>query len=145
MVRDAAHLTWRYTNAPGSPYLQQNIFAGQSLQATVVVRTAQLFGLRLALVMEWFWRPQARRESLRLMREVIRFGRSLGVHGVAALAMPGTLQRRLLRRLGFIGIPEFLFPKTNTLNVCPEKEGGEPTSWFEPSNWYLTWGDGFML
>jgi GNAT superfamily N-acetyltransferase len=145
MVRDAGHLTWRYTNAPGSPYLQQNIFDGQSLGATVVIRTATLFGLRLVLVMEWFWRPEARRESLRLMSEVIRFARSLGVHGVAALAMPGTLQRRLLRRIGFIGIPEFLFPKTNTLNVGPEKEGGEPARWFTPSNWYLTWGDGFML
>jgi GNAT superfamily N-acetyltransferase len=145
MVRDASHLTWRYTNAPGSPYLQQNIFDGQSLQATVVIRTATLFGLRLAFVMEWFWRPEARRESLRLMSEVIRFARSLGVHGVAALAMPGTLQRRLLWRLGFIGVPEFLFPKTNTLNVGPEKEGGEPARWFVSANWYLTWGDGFML
>ena len=69
-----------------------------------------------------------------------------GCHlGVAALAMPRTLQRRLLRRLGFISVPEFLFPKTTTLNIRPEKEGGEPARWLVASNWYLTWGDGFML
>jgi GNAT superfamily N-acetyltransferase len=145
MVRDAAHLAWRYTNAPGSPYVQQDISVGQRLQATVVVRTALLFGLRLAFVMEWFWRPEARRDGLRLITEVIRFARSVEAHGVMALAMPGTLQRRMLQRLGFIGVPEFLLPKTNTLTICPEERGGEPTRWFAPSNWYLTWGDGFLL
>jgi len=145
MVRDSAHLTWRYSDAAGSPYLQRDISTGQILDATVVVRTASLFGLRLVFVMEWFWRPEARREGVRLLGEVIRFARSLEAHGVAALAMPRTLQRRLLRRLGFIGVPEFLFPKTTTLNIRPEKEGGEPARWLVASNWYLTWGDGFML
>jgi hypothetical protein len=79
------------------------------------------------------------------MQEVIRLARNLGAHGVGALAMPGTLQRRLLRRLGFVGIPELLFPKTTTLNVCPKNQGSETALWFEPANWYLTWGDGFVL
>ena len=145
MVRDAAHLTWRYTDAPGAPYLQQNIFGSRSLQATVVIRTALLYGFRITFVMEWFWRSGARSDGLRLIQEVIRFARGLGCHGVGALAMPGTLQRRLLRRLGFVGIPESFFPKTTTLNVCPKNQGSETALWFERANWYLTWGDGFVL
>src|SRR5262245_43469003 len=31
MVRDSAHLIWRYSDAPGSPYLQQDISTGQML------------------------------------------------------------------------------------------------------------------
>lgn len=145
LIRDSAHLTWRYTNAPGAPYRQRDILASQTLRATAVVRTALLFGLRLAFVMEWFWRPEARQDALRLMQEVIRFARSAEADGVAALAMPGTLQRRLLQRLGFIVVPEFLFPRSIGLNVRPEMQGGETSRWFKCSNWYLTWGDGFLL
>jgi hypothetical protein len=145
MVRNAAHLTWRYTEAPGSPYVQRDIVAGQTLRATVVIRTATLFGFRLVFVMEWFWRTEARQEGLGLIQDVIQFARSENAHGVAVLAMPGTLQRRLLQLRGFISVPEFLFPKSIRLNVRPEIQGGDTSRWFKSSNWYLTWGDGFLL
>jgi len=145
VVRDATHLAWRYPPAPGSPYLQRDTHDGLGLAATAVVRVAAQFGMRLVFVMEWLWRRDARRDGAALIRDVVRLARAAGAHGAAALAMPGTLQRRLLWRLGFIPIPELLFPGTITLMVRLERELPEGRRWFQPSSWYLTWGDGDLL
>jgi hypothetical protein len=57
--------------------------------------------------------------------------------------MPGTRQRRVLRRLGFVPVPRAMLPKVITLNVRPR--GADAAPWLAPSSWYLTWGDGFVL
>jgi len=145
VIRDAAHLRWRYSSSPESPYVQRDIFTGQALAATVVIRFATLLGLRFVFVMEWLWQSGARREGLRLMREVVRFARSNGTHVVSALAMPGTLQRRLLQRVGFAGIPEFVHPWKATLTVGCGGGPGKVARWVDRSNWYYTWGDGFIF
>jgi hypothetical protein len=142
VIRDAAHLTWRYTTAPAAPYLQRDVPAGGRPRATAVARTATLMGLRVVVVMEWLWVAGSRREGVGLMREVAAYGRAVGADAVAALAMPGTLQRRLLQRLGFVGVPAAAYPKAVTLGV---RAADEDPRWTEPSSWYLTWGDGFVL
>jgi predicted N-acetyltransferase YhbS len=144
LVRDAAYLGWRYPTEPDSPYWHRNVSDGSDLAASAVVRVAPQFGLNLAFVMEWHWAAGRRRDGGALMREVGRAGRRAGAHGVAALAMPGTPQRRVLRRLGFIGIPETFFPTTIVLTARPEPEDN-PNAWFTPASWYLTFGDGDLL
>lgn len=76
----------------------------------------------------------------------IAIARGERAHGVMALAMPGTPHRRRLRRLGFIGVPRALRPETVTLTVKPlETDPEKRTGWLEPSNWYLTFGDGELV
>jgi hypothetical protein len=145
LLRDAAHLGWRYAEAPGRPYVQYDVAHGDALAASVVVRTAELEGMRLALVMEWAWRPGAQREGIAALRAAVRLGRAAGAHVVGALAMPGTMHRRLLRRLGFVGVPGWLAPKRVVLTVAPEVEGADAARWYRAASWHLTWGDGFLL
>src|SRR5262249_16789911 len=109
------------------------------------VRTADIFGGRVALLMEWLWRRGARSAGVELLRDAVRSARDAGLDGVAALAMPGTPHRRLLLRLGFLPIPACLAPKRGTFNRGPEAEEDAAARWYEPSNWHLTWGDGFLL
>jgi GNAT superfamily N-acetyltransferase len=142
VVRDAPHLTWRYAAVPPVPYLQRDVSRGGDVLAMAVVRTATLMGLRVALVMEWLWAAGARREGRGLVREVLAYGRAVGADAVAALAMPGTLQRRILHRFGFLGVPATVYPKAVTLTV---RAADDDPRWGEPSSWYLTWGDGFVL
>jgi hypothetical protein len=141
VVRDAAHLAWRYPPVADSPYRQRDVVVGTKTVATVVVRPAIESGLPLVFLMEWLWAAGHRREGIRLVREAVRFARAIGAVGVAALAMPGTEPRRLLRRLGFFGIPERLFNSRITLTVRPESEG----DWLAPASWYLTFGDGDVV
>lgn len=145
IVRDASYLTWRYPPRPTSPYRQRDILAGSGLAATIVVHHAVRAGLQIAFVMEWLWAHGRRGEGLGLMREALRVAREGGAVAAAALAMPGTPQRRLLHRLGFVGIPGILFPERVTLAVRPECEGGEAERWFRPASWYLTFGDGDVV
>jgi len=144
LIRDASHLTWRYAHAPGCPYWQRDIHAEGMLQATAIVRHVFLFNLRLVLLMEWFWRAGGRAYGMLLLRDAIRLGQSLRADGIAAVSMPGTLTRRLLKRSLFFPIPEILLPKKSILTVGPEKHGPREV-WFDRSNWYLTWGDGFVV
>jgi hypothetical protein len=141
-MRDAAQLGWRYATAPTAPYLQRDVCRAGEPVATAVIRSATLMGIRVVIVMEWFWAASARHEGIGLAREVIAYGRAIGADAVTALAMPGTLQRRLLRRLGFLGVPAAICPKTVTLMV---RAADGDARFTEPGSWYLTWGDGFVL
>jgi GNAT superfamily N-acetyltransferase len=145
VVRDSSYLTWRYPAVPGSPYLQRDVVREKGVEATVVVRIALQSGLLLVFVMEWLWKRGRLGDGIDLMREVARLARSAGAHGVAALAMPGTTQRRLLYRLGFIGVPDTFIPTRTTLTVRHVDNRTDPPQWFKPSNWYLTFGDGTIL
>jgi GNAT superfamily N-acetyltransferase len=145
LVRNAAHLTWRYPQTGKALYFQRELSRDDTLLTSVTIRVVDLYGLRLVFVMEWFWRSTARAEGGALMREVVRFARTAGAHGVTALAAPATVQRQMLRRLGFVSVPEWLFPKPVVLSVRQEAAGEEEVGWFDASNWYLTWGDGFVL
>ncbi len=145
MIRDADHLTWRYAAAPGMPYRQRDVCDGAEVVASAVLRTAEIFGGRVALLMEWLWQRGARAAAADLVRDAVRSARAAGLDAVAALAMPGTAHRRSLLHLGFLPIPAWLAPKRVTFNVGPENEGDDSARWYEPSHWHLSWGDGFLL
>jgi GNAT superfamily N-acetyltransferase len=145
IVRDQPHLTWRYASLPDAPYLQRDIVTAGRLQATAVMRFATLFGLRVALVMEWLWRPQAEAAALGILEEAVALSRAADTDLVAALAMPDTRQRRLLVRMGFLPVPGWLRPAQTTFNVGPETAPPAAARWFTPSDWYLTWGDGLIV
>jgi hypothetical protein len=138
-------LNWRYPPVSGSPYLKKDIFLGGELAATLVVCVARQFGLKCLFIMEWFWLPEARQEALMLMREAMALGRSEGAHAAMTLAVPGSLQRRLLIRLGFLALPGFALPGTVVMVVRPETAYAKIGAWSAASNWYLTFGDGEIV
>ena len=116
-----------------------------SVEATAVIHIGKQRGLRFVFVMDWLWQRGRRHEGMQLMRQIIQVARDVDAVGVAALAMPGTAQRRSLRRLGFLVLPQRLFPEEITLEVLPVGAQAEAAQWFEPANWYLTFGDGNLL
>lgn len=143
VVRDRAYLTWRYARAPNSPYMQCELSVGNILRAVLVLREAKWFGVRFLFVMEWLWKHD--RDADELMQEAIHLARSSGAAGVAALAMPGTTQRRRLRHSGFVGVPNIFLPRAITLMVRPIGGSTGDQPWLEGSNWYLTFGDGIEV
>lgn len=108
-----------------------------------MVRVAVRRGIRVVSIMEWFWRRQ--HQGRQIMREVVRFARSVGAPVIAAVAMPGTVHRRQLWRLGFVGVPHVFWRNVITLTVGPQGKSADRDRWFVPSNWYLTFGDGDIL
>ncbi len=142
---DAAHLTWRCARAPGMPYRQRDVYVGADLVASAVARTTLIFGCPEALLMESSWKPGARGLAIDLLRDAVRSARRARLDGVAALATPSTSHRRMLLRLGFVPVPAWCTPRRVTFNVGPELEDEDAAQWYEPSNWQLSFGDGFLL
>jgi hypothetical protein len=145
LVRDAAYLRWRYPPAADSPYLVREARSAAGTDAMVVVRVAAPFGFRLVFLMEWLWRAGAHRQAHALLGDVLGLARAAGADGVAALAMPGTSQRRWLRRRGFVAIPAALLPGSLTLTVRPLAAAPSAARWREAASWHLTWGDGDVV
>ncbi len=144
VLRDAAHLTWRYPATADSPYWQRDVVDARGVAATVVVRVASLAGVRLIFVMDWHWRRGAADAARQLMHDVVEFAARADADGIAALAAHRSAQRRLFRRLGFLPVPELAFPSTPRLSVRPERHD-DIARWVDPANWYYTWGDGLLL
>jgi GNAT superfamily N-acetyltransferase len=145
IVRDAAYLAWRYRAGAPAPYWQQDAPAPDGLAATVVIRAAELAGLRFVFLMEWHWRGGAVGAGRGLAQAAMSLARAIGADGVAAMANPGTPQRRALGQLGFVPVPQWLFPKTSLMSVRPERKDANAPGWIQGRNWYLTWGDGLIL
>src|SRR5262249_11449368 len=145
VLRDAAQLGWRYPATPLSPYRQRQVAAADGVVAMIVVRVVDLMGLRLLFVMEWHCQSGGAGAARFLMEEAIELAGLVGAHGVTALATAGTPHRRLLRRLGFMPVPEWAFPKLSRMSVRIAPEAPEVTGWQDPRSWYVTWGDGLVL
>jgi GNAT superfamily N-acetyltransferase len=144
VLRDEAHLRWRYPATDDSPYWHRDVVDARGIAATAVLRIATLGGVRLAFVMDWHWRRGAVDAARQLMRDVIDFAAHADVDGVAALAAHRTEHRRLFRRFGFLPVPEFAFPRAPRLSVRPERHD-DVARWVDPAHWYYTWGDGLLL
>ncbi|MDJ0927430.1 MAG: hypothetical protein QNJ73_07230 [Gammaproteobacteria bacterium] len=145
MKRDGDQLNWRYRDAIGATYLRRDLRDKNGLVATLVIRPLLIAGLKVVFVMEWHWQQKASGQEMVLMEELLDSARKAGVHAVAALSMAGTRQSAKLRRNGFFQVPSALLPANATLTVGPETDMIERYHWFEPANWYLTWGDGFLI
>ncbi len=145
VIRDQAHMTWRYPGCAETPYLHRDVKEGDRVVATAVVRTTSLFGVSMLLLMDWMWAEGRRNEGRDLLDDAVEQARRAGACAVAAMAMPGTLHHRLLRNAGFISVPHMMLPKAIHFVVRLDRPVDDPTPWMEPSSWYLTWGDGFLL
>lgn len=142
VVRDVAHLAWRYPSGTGS-YLQHDVPArhGPGLDAFAVVRIEERFGLRLIYLMEWLFRRGAAASGRRLLRDVCTAARAMDCHGVVALAAPGSAGRRALLQSAFVAVPERLFPGTLVMSVRTEHGDLAPELVGDMRNWHLSWGD----
>jgi GNAT superfamily N-acetyltransferase len=146
LVRDMDLLAWRYqTGKSHALYLQQDAILRDELVATIVIRFAYVAGIRLVMVMEWFWRRGCRESGEALLSSAVELAKITDAQGVAALAAPRSLQRGLLVRHGFLPVPAASFPKTTMLSVRLEDRTVDPSPWLDRANWYTTWGDGYIL
>ncbi len=145
VVRDRAHLEWRYPSGETSPYLQRDLEIDGQIVSSAIVRVVDLFGIKSLLIMDWVWADGFETHGARLLRDAVALGKRLGATAASAIAMPGTLHRRLLRRAGFLAVPSFLRPRSVYFVVRLDRNDPDPLRWMEASNWYLTWGDGFIV
>jgi hypothetical protein len=114
LSRSANYLNWRYSNHPVTEYTSFIYREMNEQQGYSVVRTTNVMGLKMALVMElWGVTPSVKKALLRSIAEwaVDRHIKWITLQDNGQSILGGL-------RMGFISIPAWLLPKKQVLMVC---------------------------
>jgi len=137
VARDIAYLNWRFVDIPLRRYESFAATEGGELRGFIVLREAEVLGMRAGLVVDFLTEPSAAGE---------RAGRALVSHALArfaprdldlltSLMLPHAQEYRLLRDAAFRPVPRPLLPIHYRLVT---KDGAVAR---ERRNWFLTMGD----
>ncbi len=141
VVRDPAHLNWRFREIPGRQY---TTFAARSegkIRGYVVVRVVQLGRFSVGLIVDLV--VEASGEGRAAGRHLVdHAGAFLQEHDpdmLATISLRQTDEYRIFRSRGFWVLPKFLEPRPYHLVVRAHVE--EANVAYNLRNWFLTPGD----
>jgi hypothetical protein len=141
-VRDAPYLRWRYLARPDARY---EILAAESargeLEAYLVWRALERFGLRIAFVLECVADPGRPTAAERVLGSFARRARARGASLAALLVAPGDPARAPLARFARLRVPERLFPQQSVLSVISHCADLPTPLLADPQRWWLAFGD----
>ena len=137
LVRDAAYLNWRYVRIPLREYTCFAAHAGGALAGYIVLRVAELLGLRGGFVVDFVTEAseRGRRAGEALLSHALAFFADEDVDLLATLMLPHTHEYRLLRSARFRPLPKFLLPQRFRLVA----RDADPA--LSVKNWFFTFGD----
>ncbi|MBI1797644.1 MAG: GNAT family N-acetyltransferase [Candidatus Eisenbacteria bacterium] len=138
VVRNRAHLEWRYALNPDRPYGIRTLRERGQLVGTIVTRRVDRFGLRSGFVVDMLCEENRPDVALALVRCAEGALRREGAELLVALMFPGTVARGALARCGFIPVPRVFHPQRIHFGVRALAADARLTT---PSSWYVTWGD----
>lgn len=133
--RSAAYLDWRYRRHPLNRYTLLALREGDRHDGFAVLRTADVMGRRMALVME-LWALDRRGERA-LLRHAAGWAVEQGVGFMVAFDTALPLASGLGG--GLVPVPHRLLPKRQVLMVQPKP--GEPPRRFMAAPWRVQMGD----
>jgi GNAT superfamily N-acetyltransferase len=141
--RDAASLGWRYEQRPEGPYYLFGLEAreeGVGYEGYIILARRRILD-RDAGVIADIWVEDGGREAARLLLSAAVDILSLqGVEVINCLFRGSSDITSSLRRLGFIRLPQRIFPNQLNLNL-KAYESSEAGVKEDLDTWYFTWGD----
>jgi GNAT superfamily N-acetyltransferase len=141
--RDSAYLDWRYIQPP----MEYEILVVRDrgcILGYIVYRIMQFVGMRCGVVADFVVRGDS--ESVdagnRLLRSALNRMFALDCDIAEALSLPGTTERRLLRKWKFIVAPKMFLPQPFTFIVRNNAlEHDFRLNIFDLHNWFVGLGD----
>lgn len=137
VLRDAAYLDWRFHRIPLRHYQPLQALVDGELAGYIVLREAEIAGMRAGLVVDFVVEPSPAGEragSALLAHALAHFvGEDLDL--LASLMLSHTSEYRLLRRAGFWPLPHPLLPQRFRLVA----RNGPAVRHLR--HWFLTMGD----
>jgi hypothetical protein len=142
-VRDRGYLTWRFTNVGFREYQTLTARADGDIVGYVVLRMAELAGVRSGLICDLMVEPGERGEAagLLLVNEATKRFTSSGMALASSLMLEHTDEYRILRRAGYVPCPKKLAPQPFQLIARPTGENVTHEHLADPRNWFLTMAD----
>ena len=133
VVRDARYLDWRFRRIPGRRYEIFRARADGEQAGYVVLRVADVLGMRAGLVVDFLTtEPDAGRA---LLSQALAFFAGERIDLLATLMLSHTPEHRLLRRAGFRPLPRALLPQRFRLVA---RDGAAVR---DLRGWFFTMGD----
>jgi GNAT superfamily N-acetyltransferase len=133
VMRDARFLDWRYRRVPGRRYEVYRTRADGEPSGYIVLRTAEVLGMRAGLVVD-FLAADANSGRALLAHALAQFaGEQIDL--LATLMLSHAPEYRLLRRVGFRPLPRALLPQRFRL-VARDGPAGRVLR-----HWFFTMGD----
>jgi len=143
-VRDSAYLRWRFSPVSKRVYRTLAAMVDDVLVGYVVVRcTDEIRGIPIGLIMDFLLEPGPRgeRAGAMLLREVWRYFNSEKVALAGGLALPHTVECKLMQRAGYRSCPPRLAPRLFRVAFNCYAGTLPATDHVQLSNWFLTIAD----
>ncbi|HRH65834.1 MAG TPA: GNAT family N-acetyltransferase [Bacteroidia bacterium] len=142
-LRDLNFIKWRYVDIPLRRYHLFKIVVDQRMEALVIIRSAELFGLKTILVMELLFSHEE--NSAQAANHLLQWvsGQASGnAMDLVVIARQDSSGWKLpLLRQGFFPVPKRFLPQPLEFILRAHNEQLEQEYFFDFRNWYLNLGD----
>ena len=135
LFRSACYLNWRYSSHPVTEYVSFVYREGTEQQGYAVVRSAELMGRKISLIME-LWGLQSSIKKA-LLRSIVQWTVEQRINWIVFQDSNQSLLGGL--RMGFIGVPSWLLPKKQVLMVFAAQ--GNHSQQAINMDWWVQIGD----
>ena len=144
IVRDASYLNWRFVDIPQRKYVALEALADGVVVGFLVLRCAELRGYAAGLIVDFLVEPGPRgaRAGERLLDEALAHFAEHDLDLLGSLALPHSVEYRLIRSRGFWRCPRWLEPQPFRLvvrwHLAPD---AMPDTLYDVHKWFITMGD----
>jgi GNAT superfamily N-acetyltransferase len=140
-VRDAAFTAWRYASRPDAGYRLLLAEHRGEPAGFLVQRVLTLRRVRAAFLLDFVLVPGEAEAGPVLLRAAAKLARAEGALLQSALLPGAGPTRTVLRRSGFLRIPERLHPQLIRFSVRGLGQWANRRLLVEPDAWHLSWAD----
>lgn len=144
IVRDASYLNWRFVDIPLREYVALEALADGAVVGLLVLRCAELREYAAGLIVDFLVEagPRGVRAGERLLDEALAHFAEQDLDLLGSLALPHSVEYRLIRSRGFWRCPRWLEPQPFRLvarwHLAPETM---PDTLYDVHKWLITMGD----
>jgi hypothetical protein len=139
IIRDSRYLNWRYRSHPIYSYRALSLRRNGELSGFIVTTQRNISGLNACLIVDLLVRDWNGSDASELVNAVIDAAQVERLDAVATLCIPGGALCKVLRRSGFLPIPDRVAPRafrTSGVVLLPRAATASAAA-----AWHFTWGD----
>jgi hypothetical protein len=141
VVRDAEYLNWRYFENPEGDYVIFLARRDDEIIGYLVLTCDTRFGLRVGYVVDMLTIPAEPNVAHGLLSQAVEYFREQQLDIVSCLMLEHTLYAKVLKKNGFVTLPQRLFPQGLYLGVRRHTDEYSEQFISDSENWFVTWGD----
>lgn len=139
--RDKAFLNWRFILRPNQGYQILAALKNSELMGYIVTRKADIFSLRVGIIMDYFVVLGKGNIFDALLLAAIDSFKKDGMDLCITACLKDNIYYRVLKNIGFVQIPEKLNPRKLVLVGRVNQDVADKDIFLDGKNWFLNFSD----